>query len=120
MILIILGTLAVVGVAVAIGMLINRKTPLLAAPEDFETEAQRARKQLVSHGAGEAPATALRVRAPQIEKLRTTQRCPSCRAAMGSDDDDTVRYDDRDLLVLHFTCPACAATRSLYIVPVPT
>jgi len=116
--LFVFGTIAIVAAAIGIGIVIDRKVGLLAAPSDFETDAQRARKQLVSHGAGEAPATALRLRGAQIANLRTAQRCPSCRAAMTAGADDTVRYDERDLLVLHFACGACGTTRSLYIEPV--
>jgi hypothetical protein len=34
---------------------------------------------------------------------------------MRNDADDTVRYSEREQLVLHFTCPACAAKRVLYV-----
>ena len=114
---VIVGTIAIVLVTVAIGLVINRKLPLLPGPKDFETDAERERKKLVSHGAGEAPATALRIREPQIAKLRTSQRCPSCRAALEAEPDDRVRYNDRELLVLHFRCPTCNTRRSLYIEP---
>jgi hypothetical protein len=114
---VIVGTIAIVIVTVAIGLLINRKVPLLPGPKDFETDADRERKRLVSHGAGEAPATALRIREPQIAKLRTSQRCSTCRGPLEAEADDRVRYNDRELLVLHFHCPACNTRRSLYIEP---
>ena len=113
--LVILGTIAIVLAAVVVGLVVDKKVGFLPAPKDFETAEQKQRKQLVSHGAGEAPATALRVREAQIAKLRTSQRCPSCRAQMTNDADDTVYYDGRELLVLHFTCPTCSATRAIYI-----
>jgi hypothetical protein len=69
-----------------------------------------------SHAAGEAPATAIRAhRGGQLDKLRV-QRCTTCRAVMSNTDDDRVRYDDRDLLVLHFAC-SCGSRRSLYVEP---
>ncbi len=114
---VIVGTIAIVIATVAIGLLINRKVPLLPGPKDFETDADRERKKLVSHGAGEAPATALRVKEPQIAKLRASQRCQACRGALDAEPDDRVRYNDRELLVLHFRCPACNTRRSLYIEP---
>jgi hypothetical protein len=114
---VVVGTIAIVLATVAIGVVVNRKLRLLPGPDDFETNQDRARKQLVSHAAGEAPATALRLDAAQIEKLRTSQRCQSCRAALEAEPDDRVRYDNRDLLVLHARCPACNTRRSLYIEP---
>lgn len=113
--LVILGTLVIVAVTIAIGLLVDRKYPLLPSPKGLETKADRERKQLVSHAAGEAPATALHLRDAQIAKLRTSQRCPACRAAMIGGEDDHVRFDDRELLVLHFTCGGCGAGRTLYI-----
>jgi hypothetical protein len=115
MLIVVLGTIAIVLAAIAIGVVVDKKVGFLADPKDFETEEQRKRKQLVSHGAGEAPATALHVRQEQVAKLRASQRCTSCRGVMTFDRDDTARYDGRDLTVLHFTCAKCGATRSLYI-----
>lgn len=117
---IVLGTVALVIVIVAIGMLIDRRFGILPAPKDFQDDTAEAseRKKLATHGAGEAPATALQVREAQIARLRTSQRCSTCRAAMTGEADDTVRYDETDLLVLHFTCPICASKRALYLVRV--
>jgi hypothetical protein len=118
---IILGTIGIVIVTIGIGMLADRKLGgLLPGPQDFDDEAARERKKLVSHGAGEAPATALRVRDAQIANLRMSQRCPACRAAMRAEADDTVRYGETEMLVLHFLCEACGTKRALYIDRVPT
>jgi len=103
---VVVGTIVIVIVAVAIGVLIEAKTPKLVEP---------ARRPLPRHAAGEAPATALRIREPQIANLRASQRCTSCRAELVPTDDDRVQYDGRELLVLHFRCDACAASRTLYI-----
>ncbi len=113
---IILGTIAIVIVVVAIGLLIDRKVGLLPAPKDFADTKGDERKKLATHGAGEAPATALRVRDSQIARLRTSQRCATCRETMTGEADDTVRFNDTDLLVLHFACPSCASKRALYLV----
>lgn len=113
---IVLGTIAIVIVAVVLGIVIDRKVGLLPAPKDFEDPEKSDRKQLATHGAGEAPATALRVRDTQITKLRTSQRCATCRTAMIGEADDTVRYNDTDQLVLHFACPSCASKRAVYLV----
>lgn len=114
---IVLGTIAIVLATVAIGVLIDRKVKLLPAPGDFGTHEEH--KKLAVHDAGEAPATALRLREDQVTKLRTSQRCDGCRVQLRDDEDDSVRYNDTELLVLHFTCPGCASTRRLYIVVVP-
>ena len=34
-----------------------------------------------------------------------------------ADADDRIRYDERDLLVLHYACTKCPAKRSLYVEP---
>lgn len=112
---VVLGTLAIVAVTIAIGVLVDRKYRLLPAKEDFITDGDKQRKQLVRHAPGEAPATALREPDAQIDKLRASQRCAICRAEMCNDADDTVHYNHSDLLVLHFTCVACAAKRTLYL-----
>ncbi|NVB79220.1 MAG: hypothetical protein HOV81_12535 [Kofleriaceae bacterium] len=114
----IVGTIAIVLVTVAIGIWIDRKKPLLPRPEDF-TEPEKLPPP--QHAAGEAPATAIPASESQLANLRSSQRCTACRARMADDPaaDDRVRYDDRDLLVLHFTCDKCGAKRSLYVEPVP-
>jgi len=112
---VILGTIAIVIVVVVLGVLFDRKVGFLPAPEDFDNDKERERKKLVSHGAGEAPATALRIRDTQIAKLRTSQRCTSCRREMRNEADDHVRFNETELLVLHFTCTGCDARRTLYV-----
>lgn len=111
----IVGTIAIVLITVAVGLLIDRKHSILPKPSDIVAEHAVAPK-IATHAAGEAPATAIRVRGGQLAKLRI-QRCTACRAAMTTGDDDTVRYNDRKLLVLHFACTQCATKRSLYVEP---
>lgn len=111
MIGVIVGTLAIVLVTIVIGLIVDRKAPILPRHED----AAQKRKKLSTHAAGEAPATALRVRGEQLDKLRAAQRCPKCRAMMDSQPDDHVRYNDADLLVLHFACVNCTGKRTLYV-----
>jgi hypothetical protein len=109
---VIIGTIAIVLVAVVVGLLIDRKAPILGRPED--TAAADLKKRS-THAAGEAPATALRIHDNQLDTLRATQRCPRCRSTMQSAPDDHVRYDDADLLVCHFTCENCPGTRTIYV-----
>jgi hypothetical protein len=106
----IIGTIAIVLVVIVVGLLVDRKVPLLPKPE-----APKVKTPPPVHGAGEAPATALRASGPQLDTLRRSQRCPSCRASMQPGVDDSVRYDDADLLVLHFSCSGCGAKRTLYV-----
>ncbi len=115
----IVGTIAIVLVTVAIGIWLDRKRAFLPRPQDF---AEQPRKpEPPRHAAGEAPATAIRAGESQLKALRSTQRCAACRGPMTNDPatDDTVRYDERDLLVLHVTCATCNATRSLYVERIP-
>ncbi len=113
--MVVLGTLAIVGVTIVIGLFVDRRFSLLPRREALEA-AQR--PALPGHLAGEAPSTAIRAREAQLAKLRTAQRCPSCRRDMTALPDDTVRYDDHDLYVLRFRCPECRIERSLYVQPV--
>jgi hypothetical protein len=112
MIGVIIGTLAVVLVTVAIGLLVDRKLPILPRPEDKPEP-----KQLPAHPPGEAPATALQVSDAKLARLRASQRCPECRAAMREEPDELVRYDGADLHVLRFRCTSCSGRRSLYVAP---
>src|SRR5262249_12058931 len=97
-------------IAVAVGLLVDRKIGFLPTPSDLVED----KKLPPPHRAGEAPATAIRAREGQLAKLRA-QRCTACRRAMTNLADDAVRYNERDLLVLAFSCPACAAKRVLYV-----
>jgi hypothetical protein len=108
----IIGTIAIVLIVVAVGLLIDRKRSVLPRPSELAAE----KKPAPAHAAGEAPATAIRAREGQLAKLRV-QRCLACRATLTNDADDTVRYNERELLVLHFSCAACAAKRSIYVEP---
>jgi hypothetical protein len=106
----IVGTIAIVLVVIVVGLLVDRKYAILPRPSDLAPE----KPAPPPYAAGEAPATAIRARAGQQAKLRE-QRCAKCRVAMTPLPDDSVRYDDRELLVLGFACPACQARRSLYV-----
>jgi hypothetical protein len=108
----IIGTIAIVLVTIVIGLLIDRKAPVLVKQVDTAAEDLRKRS---THAAGEAPATALKIRLDQLDRLRATQRCPRCRTTMQSAPDDHVRYGDADLLVCHFTCENCPGTRTIYV-----
>jgi hypothetical protein len=109
---VVIGTLAIVAATVAIGIVVERKIGLLTRGEEL---APPARPPPPAHGAGEAAATAIRASVEQLARLRTTQRCATCRAAMTSDDDDRVRYADHELIVLQLRCAGCGSKRTLYV-----
>ncbi len=108
----IVGTIVIVLVTVAVGLLVDRKYRIVPKPTDLAAEPHQPPPH--QHAAGEAPATAIRARDGQLVNLRT-QRCAKCRAQMTNPPDDTVRYNERELLVLHFSCPACAHKSVLYV-----
>ena len=107
MIGVVIGTIAIVLVTVVIGLLVDRRAPVLPLPDP-------PRKQL-PHGAGEAPATALRLREAQLANLRGARRCARCRTTMRHDPDEAVRSDAAELTVLHFTCERCGSQSTLYV-----
>ena len=116
----ILGTIAIVGVTIVIGVFVERKLLPKQDREPGETMVRISRsKALAKLAPGEMAAVAIRAGAAQLATLRTTQRCRACRTALvAAGDDERVRFDDRDLLVLSFRCPACELKRSLYVEPV--
>jgi hypothetical protein len=111
----IIGTIVIVLITIAVGLVLDRKTSLVPKPEELATPPKRA----TTHGAGEAPATALRAGEVALANLRKGQRCPACRSEMtyAESADDHVRYNERDMLVLHFTCPRCATKKVIYVEP---
>lgn len=110
----IIGTAVIVAITIAIGVFADKKLGLMPRAETLDPP----RPRPPGHAAGEAPATAIRAGAAQLERLRASQRCRECRTvleAAGSPDD--VRYNERALVVLHFHCPACGRNQALYVEP---
>lgn len=110
----ILGTVAVVGAFVAVGLWIDRKVSILPRVEELE-EAARPRLPGGDHEAGTAPQTALRSDPEQIARVIARQRC--CKAAMIEDGRDDIRYGDKQLVAVRLHCGECRATRHLYFEP---
>jgi len=106
----VLGTIGIVAITIALGILADRRWGLIPRKERL---APAVRPALPAHAAGQAPATAIRAAAAQIENLRATQRC--CRTVMEALPDDEVAFDGKTLAILRFRCAACAATRSVYV-----
>jgi hypothetical protein len=109
----IVGTVVVVAIVVAIGLVVDRRFGILPRPERLRAE--ESRKPAMTFQAGEAPATALAPNAAALARLRAAApRCNLDGAAMATAPDDTVRYGDRELLVLRFRCAQCGAARAVY------
>ncbi|MEO6775494.1 MAG: hypothetical protein ABI467_21205 [Kofleriaceae bacterium] len=107
----IVATCAIVALTVAIGMVADKRFSIVPRAEIL-------RPRPPGHAAGEAPALAIRTRPGQLARLRATQHCAACRASLAPGGaDDVIRFADRTLWVLHFTCPRCDRTRALYVEP---
>src|SRR5262249_52702033 len=106
----VLGTIAIVALTIAVGVVIDRRIALLPRPEPHVEP-----KKLPGFAAGEAPSTAIRAGGSQLQRLRGSQRCPRCRAAMAGEHDDRVRFGERELTVIGFSCPQCGAKRTIYV-----
>ena len=108
---VIVGTCAIVAITIAIGMYADKRFAIVPRAEVL-------RPRPPGHAAGEAPALAIRARPAQLATLRATQRCRTCRAPLeAAGPDDTIRYGERTLAVLHFRCPGCDVNHSLYVEP---
>jgi hypothetical protein len=107
----ILGTLAVVGVFVAVGVWLDRRYSVLPRVEALH-EAGRPKPMGQDHEAGLAPATALRSDPERMHRVVERQRC--CKAPMAVEGEDEVRYDDRQLRVIRLRCATCGGSRALY------
>jgi len=118
-ILVILGTLAVVGVFVGVGLWLDRRFSLLPRAEELD-EASRPKLPGGDHEAGLAPQTALHSDPTQIARVIARQRC-TCKGkpALVEDGRDDVRYGDKQLVAVRLRCPTCTATRHLYFEPKP-
>ncbi|HEY1816259.1 MAG TPA: hypothetical protein VGG74_28120 [Kofleriaceae bacterium] len=106
-------TIVIVLAVIAIGWQIDRRLGVKPAQLAESTKPQPNRDL-----AGETPAAAIRAKPAQLERLRESQRCSTCRKPMrATSDDEAIRYDERRLIVLHFACPDCGRKRSLYVEP---
>jgi hypothetical protein len=110
----VLGTLAVVGVLVVLGVIADRKLGLVPRPAQLKEAGER-KPAAPAFAAGEAPATALSPNAAALARLRAVPpRCAADGVAMAAEPDDSVRYNERELLVLRFRCATCGVGRSIY------
>ena len=105
------GTCVIVAIVIAIGVFADKRFAIVPRAEVL-------RPRPPDHVAGEAPALAIRAKPAQLSTLRATQRCEDCRSVLDANGpDDAIRFGERALAVLHFTCPRCGRRRSLYVEP---
>ncbi|MGE0867199.1 MAG: hypothetical protein AB7P03_01460 [Kofleriaceae bacterium] len=112
------GTIAIVLVAIAIGQWADRRWGLLPGRRRDKQLPEPTQHSLASYPPGHAASTAISATPKAIASLRARRHCPTCRAAMQPLDDDCVAYEGGELLVLRFSCPACNAHVSVYVRPV--
>jgi hypothetical protein len=103
---IVLGTLAVVAAAIAIGVLVDRKVGLLPRPRDL-LEAGKPGTKPAPHAPGEAPETALAT-PPR------TVHCRACHASTQLEGTSRTTYGDRELVVQRHRCTSCATITRIY------
>lgn len=111
MLVAILGTLAVVGGFVVVGLWIDRRVSVLPRAEELAA-AGRPKPLGQDHEAGLAPATALHSDPTRMARVVERQRC--CTLPMTSEGEDEIRYDARPLRVIRLRCATCGGARALY------
>ncbi len=108
-----LGTLAIVGVVILIGLWIDRRVSLLPRKEDL-IEAGRKKPLGSDHEVGTAPVTALACEVARIPRVVAQQRCACKARAMEQLGEDDVRYGGKVLRAVRLRCTACDARSALY------
>jgi hypothetical protein len=115
--LVILGTAALIGAFVALGLWIDRKFAVLPRPEALR-EAARPRLPGGDHAPGTAPQSALAVAPAEQPRVIEGQRCDCAgRPRLAAEGTDEVRYGERRLTAVRLRCGACGAGRALYFAP---
>jgi hypothetical protein len=109
----VVGTIAIVAVTIAIGMLVDRRAA--AVPSDA---AHREEPRAAHLAPGETAVTAIRAGDAQLARLRAAQRCSECRGEMIAQADDAAQLGGQRLVLLRFRCARCDARRTIYVRPV--
>lgn len=102
----VLGTLGIVAVVIAAGVLADRRFGLVPRPRQLR-EAGKPGLKLPPHAPGEAPQTALAAPPRRV-------RCHACRRTALSDGDSRASYGGLHLVVRRYRCPRCAAITTIY------
>jgi hypothetical protein len=104
----VLGTIAIIGATIAIGVVIDRKVGILPRRELLLADG-KPRLKLPPHAPGAAPETALATPPGEVA-------CSACEAATRLEGDSPVAYDGRALTARRYRCTRCAATTTIYVV----
>ncbi len=101
----VLGSLGVVAVVIAAGMLVDRRFGILPRPRELRDGTPRVKPAL--HAPGEAAETALD--APPSEV-----RCRACGRRALLDGESRATLGGRELMVRRHRCPRCAVVTTIY------
>ena len=118
MLWVVLGTAALVTAFVVVGVVVDRRVPLLppeVAPRPPTPGLAPPVPLRERMAPGETAASAVKVPADWRDKL-AAGRC-KCGKPMAIVSDEAIRYDDRKLVVVRSACTACGQTRSVYLDP---
>lgn len=102
----VLGTLGVVALMVAAGIVVDRRFGVVPRPRALR-EAGEPRHRLPPHAPGEAPETALPTAPPRM-------RCRACRRATRLEGDGRATYGDRELVLRRYRCTRCDEVTTIY------
>jgi len=102
----VLGTLGVVGVVIAAGIIVDRRFGILPRPRELRDAGTHGLK-LPPHAPGEAAETALEVPPAMV-------RCRTCRRRTVLDGESAATFGDRALVVRRYRCPRCQAVTTIY------
>jgi hypothetical protein len=114
---VVLGTAAIVTAFVVVGMVVDRRVPLLP-PVVSSVAGARALPSPVSStpvAMGESAATAVKV--PSEWRPRLAAGTCRCGKPLAVSSDEPVRFGGRQLVVVRLACGACGHGRSVYLEP---
>ncbi|MEZ4400176.1 MAG: hypothetical protein R3B06_09165 [Kofleriaceae bacterium] len=119
MLWVLLGVAAIVSAFVVVGVVIDRRLPLLP-PAVEPTGAggsppPPAAPAPVERRAGETAATAVRV--PAAWRAKLAPGTCACGEPLAIASDEALRFDGEVLIVVRLACAACGHTRSVYLAP---
>jgi hypothetical protein len=110
---VVLGTLAVVGAVVVIGVLIDRRVSLLPRPEELrELDAP---PKPPPDPPGTVASAPLRLTARKLAKALVAQRCVTCRTRLDASPGEAIRFSGKELQLFRLTCATCGTGRGLYV-----
>lgn len=121
MLWVVLGTAGLVAAFVVVGVMVDRRAPMLPAttdgagarPDELPEPPPRPRVT-----PGESAAAAVKVPANWRDKLAAGS-C-TCGQPLAIASDEGIRFDGRVLVVVRLACASCGHTRSVYLEPAAT